>query len=322
MSPLPRAIAPIAAFATVVACAPLIVASDAWLNFIVLVLFGALMAQAWNVLAGFGGQFSFGHAVFFGTGAYAMAVLQVRFGVNAWVALPMALAAGAAVGIFIGALTFRYGLRGSYFALATLAFAEIFRILANTFQFTGAGAGLQIPLTGSAAALQFDARAGYLYVVLAFVVVGLAVSTWLKQSRFGAWLQAVRDNEEAAQALGVDAYRVKLGAIAISGALMAAAGAFYVQYLHYIDPALAYGPHYSVEALVGALVGGIGTVWGPVAGAFALHLLADLTRNAFGDVPGVNLMIYGTVLILIVMFAPRGIAGVCTAFAARLRGSR
>jgi branched-chain amino acid transport system permease protein len=319
---LPRAIAPIAAFATVVACAPLIVASDAWLNFIVLVLFGALMAQAWNVLAGFGGQFSFGHAVFFGTGAYAMAVLQVRFGVNAWVALPMALAAGAAVGIFIGALTFRYGLRGSYFALATLAFAEIFRILANTFQFTGAGAGLQIPLTGSAAALQFDARAGYLYVVLAFVVVGLAVSTWLKQSRFGAWLQAVRDNEEAAQALGVDAYRVKLGAIAISGALMAAAGAFYVQYLHYIDPALAYGPHYSVEALVGALVGGIGTVWGPVAGAFALHLLADLTRNAFGDVPGVNLMIYGTVLILIVMFAPRGIAGVCTAFAARLRGSR
>lgn len=322
MSPLPRAIAPIAAFATVVACAPLIVASDAWLNFIVLVLFGALMAQAWNVLAGFGGQFSFGHAAFFGTGAYAMAVLQVRFGVNAWVALPMALAAGAAVGIFIGALTFRYGLRGSYFALATLAFAEIFRILANTFQFTGAGAGLQIPLTGSAAALQFDARAGYLYVVLAFVVVGLAVSTWLKQSRFGAWLQAVRDNEEAAQALGVDAYRVKLGAIAISGALMAAAGAFYVQYLHYIDPALAYGPHYSVEALVGALVGGIGTVWGPVAGAFALHLLADLTRNAFGDVPGVNLMIYGTVLILIVMFAPRGIAGVCTAFAARLRGSR
>lgn len=322
MSPLPRAIVPIAAFATVVACAPLIVASDAWLNFIVLVLFGALMAQAWNVLAGFGGQFSFGHAVFFGTGAYAMAVLQVRFGVNAWVALPLALAAGAAVGIFIGALTFRYGLRGSYFALATLAFAEIFRILANTFQFTGAGAGLQIPLTGSAAALQFDARAGYLYVVLAFVVVGLAVSTWLKQSRFGAWLQAVRDNEEAAQALGVDAYRVKLGAIAISGALMAAAGAFYVQYLHYIDPALAYGPHYSVEALVGALVGGIGTVWGPVAGAFALHLLADLTRNAFGDVPGVNLMIYGTVLILIVMFAPRGIAGVCTAFAARLRGSR
>lgn len=322
MSPLPRAIVPIAAFATVVACAPLIVASDAWLNFIVLVLFGALMAQAWNVLAGFGGQFSFGHAVFFGTGAYAMAVLQVRFGVNAWVALPLALAAGAAVGIFIGALTFRYGLRGSYFALATLAFAEIFRILANTFQFTGAGAGLQIPLTGSAAALQFDARAGYLYVVLAFVVVGLAVSTWLKQSRFGAWLQAVRDNEEAAQALGVDAYRVKLGAIAISGALMAAAGAFYVQYLHYIDPALAYGPHYSVEALVGALVGGIGTVWGPVAGAFALHLLGDLTRNAFGDVPGVNLMIYGTVLILIVMFAPRGIAGVCTAFAARLRGSR
>ncbi|MFN3566352.1 MAG: branched-chain amino acid ABC transporter permease [Burkholderiaceae bacterium] len=317
-----RAVAPIAAFAIAVALAPLFVGSDAWLNFIVLALFGALMAQAWNVLAGFGGQFSFGHAVFFGTGAYAMAALQVRLGVNAWAALPVAVAAGAAVGVFIGALTFRYGLRGSYFALATLAFAEIFRILANTFQFTGAGAGLQIPLTRSPATLQFDARAGYLYVVLAFVVAALALATWLKHSRFGAWLQAVRDNEEAAQALGVDAYRVKLGAIAISGAMMAAAGAFYVQYLHYIDPALAYGPHYSVEALVGALVGGIGTVWGPVVGAFALHLLSDATRNALGDVPGVSLMIYGALLVLIVMFAPRGLVGVFAALAARLRGPR
>lgn len=310
----------IAVFAIVVGLAPTLVASDAWLNFIVLALFGTLMAQAWNVLAGFGGQFSFGHAVFFGTGAYAMALLQVRLGFNAWAALPLALALGAAVGVGIGALTFRYGLRGSYFALATLAFAEIFRILANTFQFTGAGAGVQIPLTKDPATLQFDARAGYLYVVLAFVVVGLAVAAWLKHSRFGAWLQAVRDNEDAAQALGVDPYRIKLGAIAISGAMMAAAGAFYVQYLHYIDPALAYGPHYSVEALVGALVGGLGTVWGPVAGAFALHLLADLTRNAFGDVPGINLMIYGALLVVIVMFAPRGLAGLILALANRLRG--
>jgi branched-chain amino acid transport system permease protein len=181
---------------------------------------------------------------------------------------------------------------------------------------------LQIALTKSPATLQFDARAGYLYLVLAFVVAGLAVASWLRHSRFGAWLQAVRDNEEAAQALGVDAYRVKLGAIAISGAMMAAAGAFYVQYLHYIDPALAYGPHYSVEALVGALVGGVGTVWGPVVGAFALHLLSDLTRNAFGDVPGVNLMIYGALLVLIVTFAPRGLAGLIAALAARLRGSK
>jgi branched-chain amino acid transport system permease protein len=260
--------------------------------------------------------------VFFGTGAYAMAVLQVKLGINAWAALPVALLAGAAVGVFIGALTFRYGLRGSYFALATLAFAEIFRILANTVQFTGAGVGLQIPLTKSPATLQFDARAGYLYVVLAFVVAGLLIGRWLKHSRFGAWLQAVRDNEDAAQALGVDAYRVKLGAIAISGAMMAAAGAFYVQYLHYIDPGLAYGPHYSVEALVGALVGGMGTVWGPVVGAFALHLLADATRNAFGDVPGINLVIYGALLVLMVMFAPRGLTGLAAATAAKLGGRR
>jgi len=322
MTPSMRAVGPIVVFAAAAALVPLAVDSDAWLNFVVLALFGALMAQAWNVLAGFGGQFSFGHAVFFGTGAYAMAALQVRLGVNAWVALPVALAAGAAVGLFIGALTFRYGLRGSYFALATLAFAEIFRILANTFQFTGAGVGLQIPLAKGWAALQFEGRAGYLYVALAFVVAGLAIGTWLKHSRFGAWLQAVRDNEEAAQALGVDAYRVKLGAIAISGAMMAAAGAFYVQYLHYIDPALAFGPHYSVEALVGALVGGMGTVWGPVVGAFALHLLSDATRNAFGDVPGVSLMIYGALLVLIVMFAPRGLVGLFAALVSKLRDSK
>ena len=314
-----RGLVAIAAFALAAGLSPLAIGSDFWLHFIILALFGALMAQAWNVLAGLGGQFSFGHAVFFGSGAYAMAVLQVKFNLNAWAALPLAIGLGALVGVFIGALTFRYGLKGSYFALATLAFAEIFRILANTFEFTGAGVGLQIPLTKQPATLQFDARAGYLYVVLVLVVLGLLTAWWLKNSRFGAWLQAVRDNEDAAQALGVDAYRVKLGAIAISGAMMAAAGSFYVQYLNYIDPGLAFGPHYSVEALVGALVGGMGTVWGPVVGAFALHLLSDLTRNAFGDVPGINMVIYGTLLVIIVMFAPRGLMGLADSARRKLR---
>lgn len=309
---------PVLIFAALVALAPLAIDSDAWLNFIILALFGALMAQAWNVLGGFGGQFSFGHAVFFGTGAYAMAVLQVKLGVSPWLALPIGVGLGALVGVAIGALTFRYGLRGSYFALATLAFAEIFRILANTVPFTGAGVGIQVPLDRSLAALQFASRAGYLYFVLLLVLAALALSVWLKHSRFGAWLQAVRDNEDGAAALGVNVYRVKLGAIALSGALMGAAGTFYVQYLNYIDPGLAYGPHYSVEALVAAIVGGMGTVWGPVAGAFFLHALSDLTRNAFGDVPGINMVIYGGLLIVFVMFAPRGLMGWLDAVRARL----
>jgi branched-chain amino acid transport system permease protein len=123
-------------------------------------------------------------------------------------------------------------------------------------------------------------------------------------------LQAVRDNEDAARAVGVNPFRVKLGAIGMSGALMGAGGAFYIQVFQYIDPGIAYGPGTSVEALVAAIVGGMGTLWGPVLGAVALHLLADVTRNLFGQVPGINMVIYGAVLVLIVMFLPRGIAGI------------
>jgi branched-chain amino acid transport system permease protein len=272
-------------------------------------LYAALLGQAWNILAGFGGQFSFGHAVFFGTGAYAAAVLQARFGWNAWAALPAALALGAAVGGFIGTLSFRYGLRGSYFALVTLAFAEVFRILANNVQFTGAGVGLMIRLEPGAARFQFADKAGYLYVILAFIVVGLLVSWWLKNSRYGAWLQAVRDNEDSAAALGVNVFAVKLQAIMLSGALTAAAGVFYVQYFQYIDPSLAYGPAVSVEALLGPIIGGLGTVWGPILGAAVLHLLGEATRGLVSSLPGVNLIVYGVLLVLMIMFLPRGIIG-------------
>lgn len=304
-----RQLAAIAAFAAAVALLPAITSSGVVLNIAIMTLYGALLGQAWNLLAGFGGQFSFGHAVFFGTGAYAAAVLQARFGWNAWAALPAALALGAAVGGFIGALSFRYGLRGSYFALVTLAFAEVFRILANNVQFTGAGVGLMIKLEPGAARFQFADKAGYLYVILAFVVVGLLVSWWLKHSRYGAWLQAVRDNEDSAAALGVNVFAVKLQAIMLSGALTAAAGVFYVQYFQYIDPSLAYGPAVSVEALLGPIIGGLGTVWGPILGAAVLHLLGEATRGLVSSLPGVNLIVYGVLLVLMIMFLPRGIIG-------------
>ncbi len=280
------------------------------LNFAMMALYGCLMAQSWNLLGGYGGQFSFGHALFFGTGAYLQAIAQVQFALNPWAALPLAIAAAALVGLFFGALSFRYGLRGSYFALVTLAFAEVFRIVSTSVPFTGAGVGLMVPLREGAANMQFGDRRGYVWLVLALVALGLLVTTWLRHSRFGAWLQAVRDNEDAARAIGVDPFRVKLGAIGLSGALMGAAGAFYVQVFQYIDPGIAYGPHTSVEALVAAIVGGLGTLWGPVLGALALHLLADLTRNLFGALPGINMVIYGVVLVAIVMFAPRGLLGI------------
>ncbi len=300
----------IGVFALLVAMLAVTARSGVVLNFTMTALYGCLMAQSWNLLGGYGGQFSFGHALFFGTGAYLQAIGQLQWGLNAWAALPVAVAGAAVVGFFFGALSFRYGLRGSYFALVTLAFAEVFRILALSVPFTGAGVGLMVPLQAGAAQMQFPDRRGFVWLALAFVVLALLATSWVRHSRFGARLQAVRDNEDAARAVGVDPFRVKLGAIGLSAAFMGAAGAFYVQVFQYIDPGIAYGPHTSVEALVAAIVGGLGTLWGPVLGALVLHLLADLTRNLFGELPGINMIIYGAVLIAIVMFAPRGVLGI------------
>lgn len=305
-----RQLAGIVLFAVAVACVPLVTTSGVALNFVMMALYATLIAQAWNILGGFGGQFSFGHALFFGTGAYIQAIAQLQGGLNPWLALPLAVAGAAAVGLFVGALSFRYGLKGSYFALVTLAFAEVFRIVAVSVPFTGGGVGLMVPLRESVANMQFGSRGGYLWLVLAFVVAALLVTWWLRNGRFGAWLQAVRDNEDAARAVGVNPFRVKMAAIGLSAAFMGAAGAFYVQVFQYIDPAIAYGSLTSVEALVAAIVGGMGTLWGPVLGAVVLHVLADLTRNLFGELPGINMVIYGTVLVLIVIFLPRGIAGI------------
>jgi branched-chain amino acid transport system permease protein len=299
----------IALFVLVVASVPLWTSSGVVLNFVMMALYACLLAQAWNILGGFGGQFSFGHALFFGTGAYVQIMAQVHGGWNPWLALPAAMGMSALVAVLVGALSFRYGLRGSYFALVTLAFAEVFRIVSLSVSFTGAGVGMMLPLQESAANMQFGSRAGFLWLVLGLVTLALLVTAWLRHSRFGAYLQAVRDNEDAARAVGVNPLRVKLGAIVLSGALMGAGGAFYVQVFQYIDPGLAYGPHTSVEALVGAIVGGMGTLWGPVVGALALHILADLTRNLFGQLPGINMVVYGAVLVIIVMFLPRGVVG-------------
>jgi branched-chain amino acid transport system permease protein len=304
-----RDAAAIVAFAALVLAAAHASSSGVVLNMLMMTLYATLLAQAWNILGGFGGQFSFGHALFFGTGAYVQAIAQVTHGVNAWAALVLAVGAAAGVGLGVGALAFRYGLKGSYFALVTLAFAEVFRIVALSVGFTGGGVGMMLPLAESAANLQFATRRGSIGLVLGFVVVALAATAWLRHSRTGARLQAVRDNEDAARALGVDPYGTKLGAIVLSAAFMGAGGAFYLQVFQYIDPGIVFGPQVSVEALVGAIVGGLGTLWGPLLGAVVLHALAETTRNLFGQLPGLNMVIYGVVLILIVMFVPHGLAG-------------
>jgi branched-chain amino acid transport system permease protein len=299
----------IALFAIVVACVPIFVHSGVLLNLCMMALFATLLSQSWNILGGFGGQFSFGHALFFGMGAYTQGVFQIEFGFNPWVCLFFSVVLSAALGLMVGGLSFRYGLKGSYFALITLAFAEVFRILALSASFTGAGVGLMLPLSESFTNLQFSSRAGFIWLMLFWVVCALLITAWLRHSRLGAYLQAVRDNEDAAQALGVNPFLVKWIACGLSAALMGVAGAFYLQVFQYIDPALAFGPHTSISALVGAIVGGMGTLWGPVLGAFALEMLAEVTRNLFGELPGINMVIYGSLLILIMVFLPRGFAG-------------
>ena len=307
-----RAIAPVLLVVALLACVPVVTASSLVLNFLVTTLLLALLGQAWNVLGGYGGQYSFGHAAFFGTGAYVSAILQVRSGMNAWLAFCIGIAAGAFVGAVIGALCFRSGLRGSYFALVTLAFAEVLRIMASVAPVTGAGVGTLIPLDLRPEAFQFQSRAPFYWIMLTLVAVSLVLVRLLEKSRFGAWLVAVRENEDAASALGIDAFRIKLAAMTISAAIAAAAGGFYGQYFLFIDAGIAYGPRVSVEALLAAIIGGLATVFGPLLGAIAIKTLGELTKLIAGDAPGLDLVVYGAMLIVVVAFAPRGIAGLLT----------
>lgn len=292
--------------------APFVIASEAWLNLVIMTLYAALLGQAWNILGGYGGQFSFGHAAFFGTGAYTVAVLQVQFGVNPWLGLIAGGLIAGAVAAFIGFSTFRYGLRGSYFALVTLAFAEVLRILSNSVDFTGAGVGLLIPLEQSVANFQFVSKAGSFWVIWTMALAAFLAVWWIGHSRFGAQLTAVRDNEDAARALGVNAFRVKMGAIMLSGSFSGLAGVFYAQYFLYLDPQIAYGPAISIESLLVPIIGGMGTLFGPLLGAAALHAVSEFTREVIGDAPGISLALYGTLLVVMVLFMPRGLAGLAT----------
>ncbi len=304
-----RDVAAIAAFGVLAALVPLFVSAGTVLNFAVFTLILCLAAQGWNILGGYGGQYSFGHAAFFGTGAYATAILQTRYGISPYAAFTAGIAAASLVGWIIGLLSFRSGLKGSYFALVTLAFAEVFRVLSNASEMTGGAAGILIKLDVRPENFQFASRASFYWVVLSLVVVALFVTRALERSRLGAQLVAVRENEDAARALGVDALRVKLSAIALSAAITGAAGGLYTQYFLYLDSTIAYGTWISVEALLAPIIGGAGTVFGPVAGAIVLHSLSEFTKTLVGRIPGIDLVIFGALLILVVRFPPRHIPG-------------
>ena len=288
--------------------APLGISSKFQLDVLTLIFFTAYIGQSWNILGGYAGQFSFGGVMFFGTGAYTSSILLTSFGVPPIIGIFAAIFMGAFLGLIVGYLSFRSGLRGSYFALITLAFAELLRVLANSVEFTGGGVGLFLTYAPGLHNLQFNSPTGFYYFSLVLLVISLAIAMWLERSRFGAQLVAIRENEDAAEALGIDTLKCKIYAIMIMGGMGGAAGTFYAQKYLYIDPPISYSIALSVEMLLVTIVGGMGTVFGPLVGSFFLHTVNEFARH-FIDTPGVSLIVYGFILILIISFLPNGLVG-------------
>ena len=285
---------------------PFFFPSNFMVNFGVMALFYAFIGQSWNIAGGFAGQLSFGHVAFFGVGAYASTIVQMRLGLSPWLGLPASALAGAVVGGVIAALSFRAGLKGSYFALITLAFAEVLRIVANSIGITGGGLGMLIPMKAGVGNFQFADRSGFYFLILALAVLSIALAEWLRRSRFGAHLAAIRENEDAARALGINVFSEKVKVMVLSGAIGGVGGCFFAQYFLYIDPLIVFGVDKSVEMLLVSMIGGAGTVYGPLVGAVLLALASDVTR-VLTQVQGLSLVLYGTLLVMIIAYLPNGL---------------
>jgi branched-chain amino acid transport system permease protein len=301
-------LAPLLASAALVALPPLL--PKYALEVLISILFFGYLGACWNILGGYGGQFSFGHAAFFGLGAYTSTLLFLHWGVSPWIGMLAGGLLAAGFGLFAGYLSFRYGLRGPYFSLVTLAFAEMLRVIAVNWKAVGSSLGLVVPNRGSAPALfLFAEKLPYYYVILTMAVGALVITRAMERSRMGYALAAIRENEDAAEAAGVDALSTKLSAMALSSFLTALGGTFYAQYFSYIDPSLTFGPAISIGGLLPAIVGGAGTVTGPLLGSFVLTPISELTRAALRGRAGADIMLYGLVLILVISFLPNGLVG-------------
>ena len=285
---------------------PFVFPSNFMVNFGVMALFYAFIGQSWNISGGFAGQLSFGHVAFFGVGAYASTIVQLRLGWSPWLGLPASALAGALVGGVIGVLSFRAGLKGSYFALITLAFAEVLRIVTNSVSFTGGGLGMLIPMKASAANFQFADRSGFYFLILLLAAGSVALAEWLRRSRFGAQLAAIRENEDSAKALGINVFREKVKVMLLSGAIGGMGGCFFAQYFLYIDPLVVFGVDKSVEMLLVSMIGGAGTVYGPLVGALLLASISDITR-VLTQIQGLSLVLYGGLLVVIIAYLPNGL---------------
>jgi branched-chain amino acid transport system permease protein len=291
-----------------------------WLNIIAFTYLMGGLAASWNIIGGFGGQFSLGHGVFFGIGAYMTARLYVAFDLSPWITMIPTAIFAALVAMLISWPTFR--LRGPFFAIATLAFNEVAFVIANHFDsFTGGPRGIMIPFKAGFGNMIFRDRWQYALLMFAFLAIVILIAVVLRRSRLGYYLLAVREDEDAARASGIDVLGVKLRGMALSAALTAIGGALFAMYLRYIDPPTIFNlQEVGVKFALLSLIGGVGTIAGPLLGAALIIPFENFLRAEFANsLPGMNLAILGLLMVLAALFMKRGVVGAIEDLVARLR---
>lgn len=318
----PRYVVP-AALLLLFALAPQILRDDYYLQVLIMILFSAYMATAWNLVCGYAGQLSLGHAALVGIGGYVSTLIFINLRLSPWIGMFAGAGLAVVVGVAIGYPCFR--LRGPYFALTTIALAEVLRIwVENTDRAFGidikASMGLLVPLRGDAPLLfQFVDKASYYYIILVMLLLVLYVAHRMQESKVGFYLAAIRSDQDAAEAIGINATRIKLIAMALSALFTALGGTYYAQLFRYVNPSRILGIDLSVEMALTAIVGGQATVFGPTLGAFLLTPAAEFSRAVFGGrYAGVHLVLYGLVLVLAIYYLPKGINGLAGRWYSRL----
>jgi branched-chain amino acid transport system permease protein len=297
-------------FTVIAASLPLFVHDVYVQNVMVLTLMYVALSQAWNMLGGYCGQISLGHALYFGLGAYTTALLFTKFGVLPWFGMLSGGVISAVIALALGYVCFR--LRGHYFVIATIVIAEIALLLFLNWDWAGAAMGIDIPVrTDSWLTFQFTrSKIPYFYFAL-FLAVITWLATWImEESKWGYWWRAVKDNPEAAESLGVVVFHSKMSASAMSAFFTALGGAFYAQFVSYIDPDSVMSFQFSLLMALPAVLGGIGTLWGPALGSVILIPITELTRSyAGGTGRGVDLIVYGVLIVAIALLRPDGLVG-------------
>ena len=309
----PRALILLAVLLAALVVAP-VFASDYLLTVLILILYFAYTGQAWNVLMGFAGQLSLGHALFVGLGAYTAAALYVHFGVAPWLGMPVAILVSVACGAIMGFLAFRFGVAGVYFAILTIAFAEFARIGFDHFAWVSGSSGLFLPVANYTRSDLWNMRgqpALFYYIILALTVAAFIACHLLLRSRIGYFWQAIREDEQAARSLGINTFRYKMIATVISAGMTAPAGVFYAFYYNNLFPEQTFFILRSIEIILGPFIGGVGTLFGPVIGAFLITGLSEGLQNILNlyglDVPGIKRVFYGLCLFAVIIVLPHGV---------------